>query len=159
MYLKFSFYNNKKKPHNLQVKEIIKRSTINLIIAIASIVVMCVCCASECLCVCKWLQDVYSYVIVYTNITVDWPDFSFFLSLSLFLPALRASILTTFLFAFFSSLSLCERLWWCYMHMYGHVLLRIKNCCCALIKLNWFFFFHSDKKNTHKQGLSKWIIG
>jgi hypothetical protein len=43
IYLIFICMIIRKKPHNLQVEEIIKRSTINLIIAIASLVEMYVC--------------------------------------------------------------------------------------------------------------------
>jgi hypothetical protein len=53
IYLIFIFIIIRKKPHNLQVEEIIKRSTINLIIAITSLVEMDVCRVSECLCMCK----------------------------------------------------------------------------------------------------------
>jgi hypothetical protein len=103
---------------------------------------------SECLCVCKWLQYAYSYVIVYTNIILDWPDFSLFPSLSL---ASGIIYINPYKFSarFFSLLVLRERLSW-YMHMYGHVLLHIKKLLLCTCKNKLIFFcLHSNKKKLN----------
>lgn len=118
--------------------------TTNLIIAIATFEQMCVRRVSECWYMCKWRQYVYSYVIVYINIILDWPKISSFhlslslslslsraralgLSLCISLPALYASILTTFLRVLFASYERCELV------------------LCRCLRSSGIFFIHHEK--------------
>ena len=128
--------------------------TTNLIIAIATFEQMCVRRVSECWYMCKWRQYVYSYVIVYINIILDWPKFSSFhlslsvsLSLSLSLacaralglllcislPALYASTRTNILCVLFASYERCE-LFLCLCLRSSGFFFTIKR----LLPVNWF---------------------